>query len=67
MLMPSPEITVLPNDNVTKVEPDAYKLGPQAVSELGPFIPQERTCRDRCSIAVWCQQRSERLKLCRER
>src|ERR1700758_4054509 len=44
MLMPSPEITVLPNDNVTKVEPDAYKLGPQAVSELGPFIPQERTC-----------------------
>jgi hypothetical protein len=39
------------------------KLGPQAVSELDPFIPQERTCNNRCSISVSCQTRKWRYFL----
>src|SRR6478672_11920566 len=28
--------------------------GPWVASELGPLIPQQRTCSDYCGISVWC-------------
>ena len=32
--------------------------GPWVASELGPLIPQQRTCSDYCGMSVWCQQRA---------
>src|SRR6476660_4246095 len=30
--------------------------GPWGASELGPLIPQQRTCSDYCGMSVWCQE-----------
>ena len=29
--------------------------GPWIASELGPLIPQQRTCSDYCGMSAWCQ------------
>src|SRR5882724_9503981 len=35
----------------------AVNNGPWVASELGPLIPQQRTCSDYCGMSVWCHQR----------
>src|SRR6266404_7871601 len=40
----------------------AVNNGPWVASELGPLIPQQRTCSDYCGMSVLCQQETHALQ-----
>jgi hypothetical protein len=45
--------------------PFRVKLGPRTATELGPFIPSQRTCGDGTAMTVSCHQRTPpQLKAC---
>src|SRR5258705_1155309 len=35
-------------------QPGSVNNGPWGASELGPLIPQQRTCSDYCNMSAWC-------------
>src|SRR6267142_6347411 len=51
VLPPSPSP---PSGSLTGQCPSWVNNGPWVASELGPLIPQQRTCSDYCGISVWC-------------
>jgi hypothetical protein len=46
------------------VGPVRVNNGTWVASELGPLIPQQRTCSDYCGMSVWCQYRKPSANHC---